>query len=85
MPSDNKDFWFAPKTFGYGSGMPTRWQGWALLAAHLGAIAAAGPLADSRPGLFTGYAVFVTLILLPVYAAKTEGGWSWRWGGGRKG
>ena len=23
--------WFGPKTYGYGSGLPIRWQGWLLL------------------------------------------------------
>ena len=25
--------WFAPKRYGYGSGMPIAWQGWVLSAA----------------------------------------------------
>ena len=29
------DAWFAHKNYGIGTGMPIRWQGWALIAAHL--------------------------------------------------
>jgi hypothetical protein len=79
--ADKDEFWFAPKRFGYGSGMPVRWQGWALVAAHGLAVLAGTPLVERHPNWFAGYAVFVSLIFMPLYAAKTEGGWHWRWGG----
>jgi len=30
-----KDFWFPAKRFGWGWGPPTKWRGWAVLAASL--------------------------------------------------
>ncbi|HWA22248.1 MAG TPA: hypothetical protein VG735_07630 [Caulobacterales bacterium] len=79
-------YWFKQKRFGYGAGLPTAWQGWALLAGYL---AAAG-LAIFVPRLFTdqplGVLVGVTIIIvltvpfLLICEQRTEGGWRWRWG-----
>ena len=33
MSKDN-DFWFPAKTFGWGWGLPVRWQGWLVLALY---------------------------------------------------
>ncbi len=73
--------WFAPKSYGLGSGLPIAWQGWAMLAAHIAIILIGLPLAPHHPGYFTAYALAVGLLPLPLYAAKTRGGWRWRWGG----
>jgi hypothetical protein len=27
--------WFHPKKYGYGAGLPMRWQAWVLLAAYI--------------------------------------------------
>jgi hypothetical protein len=70
--------WFAPKLFGVGASFPIAWQGWAVLAAFLLAMAAN---AAYLSGLVR---VLVTLILvgalLLICAVKTDGGWRWRWG-----
>ena len=78
----NKDdgAWFAPKTYGLGSGPPIAWQGWMMVAAHVGVILAGLPLAAKSPGAYAAYALVMALIPLPLYAAKTRGGWKWRWG-----
>lgn len=77
--------WFAPKTFGYGSGLPIAWQGWVMLAVHLLAIAGAIYLARThfghRPPLVIAVALAISLAPAPLYAAKTQGGWHWRSGG----
>ena len=41
--SDDGPEWFAPKRFGYGSGLPISWQGWAITVAFM-AIAVATAL-----------------------------------------
>lgn len=73
--------WFAPKRFGLGSGLPIRWQGWALLVTHASLILLGVLLLGDRPGAVIAWAVLIGLAPLPVYAAKTRGGWRWRWGG----
>ena len=79
--TETSEAWFAAKTCGYGAGLPLRWQGWAFVAAHLAVIFAGLPMAKTHPAGFAVYAVVMTLIALPIYAAKTVGGWKWRWGG----
>ena len=74
------DYWFEPKRYGYGAGLPIAWQGWVLLAFYVLVISAAGLLI---PGTLIGYLALVvvaTAILLKVTAAKTRGGWRWRRG-----
>lgn len=80
MDDRNDNAWFAPKQFGLGAGLPIAWQGWTMLAAHIGLIVAGLPLARHSPAAFAAYAVVVGFVPLPVYAAKTRGGWKWRWG-----
>lgn len=33
--SDGDGAWFAPKRYGYGTGLPIAWQGWTLLGGYL--------------------------------------------------
>lgn len=77
--------WFAEKTYGYGAGLPIRWQGWTVLAAYVAALAPIG-LLDRMHGAAPRIAAFVLLILstvalVQVCRKKTRGGWKWRWGG----
>ena len=76
----NDGAWFAPKTYGFGSGPPIAWQGWLMVAAHVAVILAELPMAGKNPAAYAIYAVVMALIPMPVYAAKTRGGWKWRWG-----
>jgi len=87
MTQDSNDdgAWFAPKRFGYGSGLPITWQGWFVLlgftAAVIGIEAVAG---RSGRGMFVAAQVIVALltgVLFVVTARHTRGGWKWRWGG----
>ena len=74
--------WFAPKRFGYGAGLPIRWQGWAVLLGYLAAIGSlAYRLRDGHPAVFFCTAAILTALLLVLSAQPTRGGWRWRWGG----
>ena len=35
MKSQQKRYWFSAKTYGYGWGLPTCWQGWSILATYI--------------------------------------------------
>lgn len=80
--------WFLPKRFGYGSGWPIAWQGWALLGGYVALIfilawlVAAGSLALEVFGLvmFVG----TTLSFGDLCRRHTRGGWRWRWGKGSR-
>jgi hypothetical protein len=42
MAQQDKSYWFPAKRYGWGWGVPLCWQGWAVLAAYLAVIVAAG-------------------------------------------
>ncbi len=80
MTNDND--WFAPKTYGYGSGMPIRWQGWVVMAVFLAAtVCAAVWLVPANIPLFLVLVAIASAALMVVCAQHTRGGWKWRWGG----
>jgi hypothetical protein len=77
--TDNDGAWFAPKTFGYGSGLPIAWQGWVLFGGLAGAIfALMVALLPAHPGAFAAAVIGINLMVLPLAAKKTRGGWKWR-------
>jgi hypothetical protein len=72
--------WFAPKRYGYGSGAPISWEGWALT---LGFVAITIPLAiwfANRPLQLIAALVPLTIAFMIICARTTRGGWRWRWG-----
>lgn len=71
--------WFRAKSFGFGSGWPFKWQGWALMAAHVGVLAGIAATLQDRQQVMIAVLVIATLAPMPIYAARTEGGWRWRW------
>jgi hypothetical protein len=77
---DDDQAWFAPKRFGYGSGLPIAWQGWAALLAYLAAIAAAFFLIRYSEIAFVGIVAAATAAFVTICAQKTRGGWRWRCG-----
>ena len=77
----NENDWFAPKRFGYGSGLPIRWQGWALVFGFSAAlIGAAICLLPAHELLFTVITLIAAVVLTLISAQHTRGGWKWRWG-----
>lgn len=77
---NDDDAWFLPKRYGYGAGLPIRWQGWAVLGVYLVVVISAAFLVERAPVAFAAILVVATAALLPICAAKTRGGWRWRWG-----
>jgi uncharacterized membrane protein AbrB (regulator of aidB expression) len=87
----NDEYWFVPKSYGYGA-TPKNWKGWAATAAF--AIVTIG-LALSIQLVFVTrlvaqWPLFIALWLAAIIVsivgfvilcrAKTEGDWRWRWG-----
>jgi hypothetical protein len=72
--------WFAPKRYGYGSGMPIAWQGWAVTVAYIAIVLVAIRFMPSRPIIILAVIVPATMTLLVITARTTRGGWHWRWG-----
>ena len=73
--------WFRAKRFGYGAGLPFKWQGWVLLLSHMAVIIGLAFLLADRPLIFVPLTLVLALAPMPIYAARTEGGWKWRNGG----
>ncbi|WP_347718362.1 hypothetical protein [Sphingomonas sp.] len=72
--------WFAPKRFGYGSGLPIAWQGWVLLIGFLVLTLAAALLLANQPVALIAVLAPATILLMIVCARTTRGGWHWRSG-----
>lgn len=80
MREDYDGAWFAPKRYGFGTGLPIRWQGWAMLASYL-ALTIAGPaLFAPLWYVWTPVVIIATTGLILVAKKHTRGGWRWRWG-----
>lgn len=79
MTRDHDDgAWFAPKRFGYGSSWPIRWQGWIVMLVF--AAVAIGSALALEGGIRIAVIAADTMVFMMVSAAKTRGGWKWRWG-----
>jgi hypothetical protein len=75
-------YWFPTKRYGWGWGLPTSWQGWAVFAVFIALLmggAVVLPVHQS-PGMFVVYAVILSLALAGVCWWKGEPP-RWRWGG----
>ncbi|WP_137870358.1 hypothetical protein [Sphingopyxis sp. 2PD] len=70
--------WFRAKRRGYGTGMPIVWQGWFLLALHIALIMGVAVALQGRPVAMTIAVIVAGLAPMPIYRARTEGGWRWR-------
>jgi hypothetical protein len=74
--------WFRAKKFGYGAGLPFKWQGWAVLGLYVLAMTGLGLLADNDkaiPEIATvALMLIVTGIFVVIVRNHTEGGWKWR-------
>lgn len=75
-------YWFAPKEFGYGSGWPIAWQGWALLLSYMALVIGIGLFMSSLGdyGVIAGVALilFVSIPFMMIVKRRTKGGWKWR-------
>ena len=73
---------FRAKKFGYGAGLPFKWQGWAVLAFYLLAMLGLGLLAErngANPKIAAvALMLVITTIVLVIARNRTEGGWKWR-------
>jgi hypothetical protein len=77
--------WFAPKRYGYGSGLPISWQGWALLLGYLAiAVGLALTVRKHSAVQFLAAIIPLTVAFAVICARTTKGGWRWRWGWGEE-
>jgi hypothetical protein len=83
------DYWFKPKTHGYGA-TPVTWQGWVATLAYAGFIVGLSLVmvvdfsGATKPGFATGMVwagivAATTVAFVGFSKAKTNGAWKWRW------
>ena len=72
--------WFAPKRYGYGTGLPVSWQGWLVTILFLAAVMGAVVLLGHRPMQMIAVIVLAAILMLIITARTTRGGWRWHWG-----
>lgn len=74
-------YWFPVKRYGWGWGLPTAWQGWAVLAVFAGLMVAGSLVVLPGQGveIFLAYSALLCALLLAVCWLKGEPP-TWRWG-----
>ena len=72
-------YWFRAKRKGWGWGLPTAWQGWAVLAVFLALLGAGILFLPTNAFIFFGYVGLLSGILVVVCWMKGEPP-RWRWG-----
>jgi len=80
MPDQGNDYWFYVKSFGWGWGLPAKWQGWAVFAIYAVLLFGSRYLfLTSRYRILS--MIVITVLLVAVVAWKGEKPLKWRWGG----
>lgn len=82
MSEKQSEFWFPAMRFGWGWGLPVKWQGWVVLVGYFGLILTVGKYfrpGDQLPGFLISVAV-ATVLLLAIVFLKGEKPPAWRWG-----
>ena len=73
--------WFAPKRYGFGSGLPISLAGLGRHdRLHAVAVPARSLLLHERPYQLIAAIVLPTVLFMVISAKTTRGGWRWRWG-----
>ena len=80
MESDRK-YWFPAKRYGWGWGLPVRWQGWLVIAAFVGLLVLGVFLFPPRTQMaaYLTYVIALGALLCAVCWLKGEPP-RWRWG-----
>ena len=79
---DKSTFWFGVKRYGYGWGLPVRWQGWVVFATYV-ALLYAGIYYFKPQRDVLGMSLYIsllTVVLIAIVAIKGERPVGWRWG-----
>ena len=74
--------WFRAKRFGYGAGLPFKWQGWVVLGFYVLAMTGLALPVGNDQAIPTFVTVALMLIITGIFTIivrnHTEGGWKWR-------
>jgi hypothetical protein len=80
MPTESK-YWFRAKRYGWGWGLPRRWQGWAVLFVFFALLVTGSLLFPPAKNLvpYLAYVAALSLLLIGICWLKGEPP-RWRWG-----
>ena len=81
MTQNDEEAWFAPKRYGYGTGLPISRAGWLVLTLYAGTVALAPLLARYSMWATATIVLAATAAFILICFRKTQGGWRWRCGG----
>jgi uncharacterized membrane protein len=75
-------FWFPVKQYGWGWGLPVRWQGWFVLAGYIALLGLGIYYFRAQRDIAAQliYVFVLTVALVAIVAAKGEKPVGWRWG-----
>ena len=79
MPLPRDKAWFPAKTYGWGWGLPLRWQGWIVMVSFIAALVAGAPIVENSPAIYTAYCMMLAGVLICICYWKGEKP-EWRWG-----
>jgi hypothetical protein len=76
---DQGKYWFRAKRYGYGWGLPCRWQGWAVLIGYAALILARKAIIPRDATATALYVLGLTAALIVICRLKGPPP-KWRWG-----
>jgi len=79
--TDQKNYWFPAKKYGFGWGFPIAWQGWVVFVIYLLVVLGASILLSPSSLIYSLVIIFATVILILIMI-KTGEPARWRWGNG---
>ena len=82
MPSASPPkYWFRAKRYGWGWGLPSAWQGWAVLLTYLALVLGGIPFVHAPKGsvVYIAFASILTVALIVICWLTGEPP-RWRWG-----
>jgi drug/metabolite transporter (DMT)-like permease len=81
--NDRPSYWFPVKRYGWGWGLPVRWQGWVVFVAYAALLYGGIYYFKAQRNVFALliYLLALTAVLIAIVAIKGERPLRWRWGG----
>jgi hypothetical protein len=78
---EEKKYWFPAKTYGWGWGLPSTWQGWVVMILYMILITLSVFIfpPDKQWALFISIDVLLTILFIVICWIKGEPP-KWRWG-----
>jgi hypothetical protein len=81
-------YWFKPKKYGWGIGLPITWEGWIAVLCFVLSLLIVVFINDMHRQsvnfknvlVFALHAIMLSALFLLLFKKKVEGGVKWRWG-----